>query len=130
MYYYMEEMKKDVQDYINENYDLAEFDSREEFEERLNEDAWMSDSITGNASGSYFFNTWKAEEAIAHNWDLLEDALNEFGWADQGVDPIEKGAEWCDVLIRCYLLSQVIAETLDDLDYEFEKDDEAEAEEA
>ena len=30
----------------------------------LDEELWTYDSVTGNASGSYFCNAWKAEEAI------------------------------------------------------------------
>ena len=34
---------------------------------------------------------------------------------------IEKGAEWCDVTIRCYLLGQAISEVLDDMEEELEE---------
>ena len=36
-------------------------------------------------------------------------------------DLLEKGAEWADVTIRCYLLSQAIGEVLDDMEEELEK---------
>lgn len=45
----------------------------------LDEELWTYDSVTGNASGSYFCNAWKAEEAICHNLDLLEEVAEEFG---------------------------------------------------
>lgn len=77
--------------------------------------------MTGNASGSYYCNAWRAEEALAHNWDVLEEALAEFG--QDGVNVIEKGAEWADVIIRCYLLGQAIAEALDTLEDDLAEDD-------
>lgn len=124
-YNYIEEMKEDVKEYINNEVTLADFSDREELEEKLNDDLWVNDSVTGNASGSYYCNSWKAEEALAHNWDLLAEAMKEFGCE---VDLLEKGAEWADVIIRCYLLCQVIGEVLDEMEEELEEafaDDEA-----
>lgn len=123
-YNYREAMCEDIRDYIRDEINLEEYRGlRDELEEMLNDDLWVTDSVTGNASGSYFFSTWRAEEAIAHNWDLLEEAMQEF--CDE-CNPIEKGAEWCDVTIRCYLLSECIAAVLDDLEYELEELDEGE----
>lgn len=81
---------------------------------------WTEDSVTGNASGSYYCNTWEAEEALAHNWDLLTEALEEFGMADV-ISILEKGAEWCDVTIRCYLLGQAISEAIEEIEDDFEE---------
>lgn len=117
-YNYIEEMKEDVKEYINNEVTLADFSDKEELEEKLNENLWVNDSVTGNASGSYYCNSWKAEEALAHNWDLLAEAMKEFGCE---VDLLEKGAEWADVTIRCYLLGQVIGEVLDDMEEELEE---------
>lgn len=123
-YDYREAMKQDILDYINSELNLDDFrGKRDELEELLNENLWITDSVTGNASGSYFFNAWKAEEAIAHNWDLLEEAMQEFC---NECNPIEKGAEWCDVTIRCYILGECIAAVLDDLEDELEELDEDE----
>lgn len=117
-YNYLESVTDDVKEYIHENVDLSEYSDRDELEEALNDELWTADSVTGNASGSYTFSTWEAEENLAHNWDLLEEALQEFG-SDE--NPISKGAEWCDVTIRCYLLGQAIAAALDDMDEELEE---------
>lgn len=123
-YNYRRAVYEDVLDYIRNEIDLEKFRGlRAELEEMLNDDLWITDSVTGNASGSYFFSTWKAEEAIAHNWDLLGEAMAEFG---DDCNPIEKGAEWCDVTIRCYLLSSCISVVLDDLADELEELDEEE----
>ena len=64
----------------------------------------VADSVTGNASGSYTFHAWQAEENICHNFDLLSEAIEEFGGK---CDVLKDGAEACDVTIRCYLLSEV-----------------------
>lgn len=67
MYDYYEAMREDVREYIENEIDFSEFDSMEELEEKLNEDLWTVDSVTGNGSGSYTFNTYEAEENICHN---------------------------------------------------------------
>ena len=114
-YNYMDAMTEDIRDYITENIDREDYaEDRDGLEEYLNDTLWTEDSVTGNTSGSYYFNTWKAEEALAHNWDLLAEALEAFG--QNGTDALEKGAEAMDVTIRCYLLGQVITKVLDDLD--------------
>lgn len=117
-YNYMEAMTEDIKEYIKNEVTLSDYSDRDELEEHLNDTLWTEDSVTGNASGSYTFNTYKAEEYICHNLDLLAEAITEFG-CDTNV--LEKGAEWCDVTIRCYLLGQVIAEVLDDMKEELEE---------
>lgn len=117
-YNYLENIKADVKEYIDNEINLKDFLNREELEEKLNDTLWTEDSVTGNASGSYYCNSWKAEEALAHNWDLLAEAMKEFGCE---VDLLEKGAEWADVTIRCYLLGQAISEVLDEMEEELEE---------
>lgn len=60
--------------YINENNIVVTSENRDE-----NDTLFACDSVTGNASGSYTFNTWTAEEYLCHNWELLGEALTEFG---------------------------------------------------
>lgn len=113
-YNYDEAVKNDVEDWIENNKSVIPFDDFEDAEdmkEWLNDRLWDEDSVTGNGSGSYWCNTYEAEEALCHNWDLLNDILDEFGHPDNILD---EGAEWCDVTIRCYLLSQIISEVVDE----------------
>ena len=91
MYNYYEEVKEDVKSYIENEIDFTEFDDLDELEEYLNDTLWADDGVTGNASGSYYCNAWKAEEAIAHNLDLLADALEDFG--QYGTDILKEGAD-------------------------------------
>lgn len=115
MYDYREAMTEDVKEWIKQNIDLTEWtEDREGLEQQLNDDLWTEDSITGNTSGSYYCNSYKAEESIAHNWNLLNEALDEFG--QNNINVIEKGAEWVDVTIRCYLLGSVISDVLDEME--------------
>ena len=109
-YNYYDEMKEDIKEYLK-NTDERNFD-------RLYDEMFIDDSITGNGSGSYTFNTWKAEENIVHNMDLLKQAFDEFGG---NYNVLEQGAEACDVTIRCYLLGQVLQDVLDELEEETEE---------
>ena len=133
MYDYRNEIIDDIRQYIDDNVDLSEWKGRrDELEEQLNDDLWTADSVTGNASGSYYCNAYKAEEALCHNWDLLADALEEFGG---DFDVLRQGPEACDVTIRCYLLSECLSAVLDELEEdgaldENEEDEEDEAGEA
>lgn len=128
-YNYYEAVKKDVTEYIENEVDFQDWtENREGLEEELNDSLWANDSVTGNASGSYFCNTWKAEEALNHNWDEIETVASEFGYDPIISDGYEYGAEWWDVAIRCYYLGQAIAEVLDE--YETEGAFEAVTEEA
>ena len=115
-YNYLEQVTADAKQAILESMEYWDFDDRDELEQIANDELWVDDSVTGNAIGSYYRNAWKAEEALCHNWDLLQEALFEFG--ENNVNPIEKGAEWCDVTIRCYLLSGAISEAIDELERE------------
>ena len=125
-YDYIEHMTADVIDAIKERYTPDEIrehldDDRDDFAQDLNDDLWTDDSVTGNASGSYYCSSWKAEEAIAHNWDLIADMIDEFDAADI----LRKGPEAIDVSIRCYLLGQAIDAALDQLDDEITEADAA-----
>ena len=111
-YNYMEAIAEDIKEYIKNEVTLSDYSDRNELEVHLNETLWTADGVTGNASGSYFCNAYRAEECLCHNWDLLTEAIQEFGCEE---NILEKGAEWCDVTIRCYLLGQAIAEVLDDM---------------
>ena len=115
-YNYLEAVTNDAKQAILENLNYWSFTNREELEEIANDSLWVDDSVTGNASGSYTFSTWKAEENLCHNMDELEEACYEFG-QDIG-EAVKQGAEYCDVTIRCYLLLQAISAALDELEEE------------
>lgn len=120
-YDYLENVKEDVRNYIEESKIVVTSSNREEVEQELNDTLFVNDSVTGNASGSYTFSTWQAEENLCHNFELLTEALTEFGYND--LSYLKKGAEACDVLIRCYLLGQAILEVLDEIEIENETEE-------
>lgn len=114
-YNYLEQVTSDAKEAILEYMDEWDFSSRDELEQIATDELWADDGVTGNASGSYYYNAWKAEEAICHNLDLLGEAIDEFGG---DTDILQQGAESCDVTIRCYLLGQAISAALDELEEE------------
>ena len=115
-YNYLEAVTNDAKQAILENLNYWSFTNREELEEVADDELWINDSVTGNASGSYTFSTWQAEENLCHNMDELEEACDEFG-QDIG-EAVKQGAEYCDVTIRCYLLGEAISAALDELEEE------------
>lgn len=117
-YNYLEAMKEDVKQYINDNIELSDYaDNMDDLKEMLNDDLWTEDSVTGNASGSYTFNRLEAKEYVDSNKELVNEMVEEF-------DCRSKVAEWwlnndyesIDVSIRCYLLGQAISEVLEELE--------------
>ena len=103
-YDYFKTMKEDIREYL-ENTDERNFDV-------LYDEMFTADSVTGNGSGSYTFNTYEAEENLCHNMDLLKEAIEMFGGDYSNI--LAQGAESCDVTIRCYLLGQVLQEVLEE----------------
>lgn len=120
-YDYREEVRNDVIEQVKDGYKenslrLYKEEGRDALEEYLNDELWIDDQVTGNGSGSYTFNTWKAKENLYDNMDLLVEACDELG-QDVG-EAVKRGAEYCDVTIRCYLLGGAISEAIDELEKE------------
>lgn len=114
-YDYYEEVKKDVIEYIKDHDIIVSEDTIDALRDgSLYDDMFVSDSVTGNGSGSYTFNAWKAEEYVCHNLDLFAEAMEEFGYTDIPLDKV-CSAEYIDVTIRCYILSQVLDNVLEEL---------------
>lgn len=130
-YDYESAVREDVKQAIFDRYTVDELvamlreDGRDSVEEKFEDELWTDDAVTGNASGSYTFNTYAAEENLCHNMDLLAEVCEEFG-GDVG-DAIRRGAEYCDVAIRCHMLYGAISDFLDE--FERERFDEINAEE-
>lgn len=108
-YDYYKAVKEDAIEAIIENVNWNGIEYLEN-EDRIYDDLWIDDGVTGNGSGSYTFSSWEAEENVCHNLDLLGEALYEFGC--QGTDI--NGGEWADVTIRCYVLGQVIGDAIEE----------------
>lgn len=125
-YDYLSAVESDVREYIENNVNFHDYSDLDKMKEDLNEKLFVDDSVTGNASGSYTFNAWKAEEYLCHNLDLLAEANEEFGGSS---DILSDGAEMCDVTIRCYLLWQAIENVAPDMWQDWEDSQEESEEE-
>ncbi len=117
-YNYLEAMKHDVKEYIEENINVTNYETKEDLEEYLNDTLWTEDSVTGNASGSYTFNRATAKKYIDENKDLVNDMMEEFDCKEKVANWwIEDNYEAIDVLIRCYLLGQAVSEVLEKIEF-------------
>lgn len=111
-YNYFESICEDIRQWLDWHDGQVDFNEcREDIETYLLDSLYDDDSVTGNGSGSYYCNSWAAEESLRHNLDLLAEAADEFGYSNI----IEQGAEVCDVIVRCYLLPRAVAHVLDEL---------------
>lgn len=128
MYDYKQAMNEDIRDHIRENFTPEEvvekLRDRDEWEQELNDDLWIDDSVTGNASGSYTFNRAEARDYVQDNTELLQEALREFCTDSETIAEKFLNDEWeyFDVTIRCYLLGSVLYEVLDELEEEFSEE--------
>lgn len=131
-YDYREAMQDDIREYINNEIDITEYmGNRDELEEKLNDDLWTNDSVTGNGSGSYTFNSYKAGEYVKDNIDLCREMIQEFCIDAETVAEkfLDEEWEYFDVSIRCYLLGECISAVLDEIDLdEIEADEDEEPE--
>ena len=98
-YDYREALRTDINNAIHEKEEWIGktinemYEDADEAFDQLYDDMWVNDSVTGNASGSYTFNSYRAEEYICHNWDLLVEAIREFGLDGEFEDnALDKGA--------------------------------------
>ena len=122
-YDYEEAVKADVKTYLEEHLEKGEYITESKRQE-LYDDMFVSDSVTGNASGSYYCNSWKSEEAVCHNLDLLGEVLDEFGTPDNVAKVVD--GEWADVSIRCLMLGRVYEEVMDEWNEHCENTEEEE----
>ena len=120
-YDYRQQVKSDILNFIkNNNINFKDFNNLSKLKEYIKYKVWNEDCVTGVGSSSYFCDGYKAEEAVAHNWDLLKEAVEAFGYYN--VNVIEKGPEWADLTIRCYLLDECIEEVLKEIKNKFDEE--------
>lgn len=113
-YDYRKAMKNDVLDYIKEEeISFSDYESVEQLQEYLYDVLLIEAHVAGG--DSYTCNPWEAENNLAHNLKLLNEALNELN-ADY--KKALENAEFCDVSIRRYLLPEIITEVLEELNAE------------
>ena len=107
---YKNETRDNIKEYIRENYDKEDLEFvSDSFVDRLRDDLLMADSVTGNASGSYTFNSYEAEQNVQGIlWDSdFIDTLQFLYGQDIG-DCIKNGPEYLDVTARCLAVDNII----------------------
>lgn len=113
---YYQQVKNDAIAAIDEQFDCGYWDSDTEWDV-VYDNIFVDDAVTGNGSGSYFFNAAKAREAVADAiWDeKILNALSEIGISgDRIVQYLrDNDAESLDVCIRCAMLGEVYGEIED-----------------
>lgn len=121
---YLQQMKDDILEWIREEGTVVTEDNRDKVEEELNDRLWVEDSVTGNGSGSYTFNSMKAREYVLEDGeDYVAELIEDFCLDGETVARHLFDWEYWDVSIRCWLLGQAIAAALDEL---LEEDDDGE----
>lgn len=92
---YKEQLREDILTHAREM--VGYCDNLEAFRD----DCFIDDGVTGNASGSYTFNSAAAEDNVKDLIfsDELLEMFQEFGYDRV---PLEKGPEHIDVSIRCF----------------------------
>lgn len=113
-YDYKQAVKDDIRQWIDDNVEPGTYKSRDDMDSGIYDDLFVDDQVTGNGSGSYWFNRADAEKVLYDGLDYLGDAIDEYG----STDCLREGAEACDVTIRCYLLGECLSDVLDDLESE------------
>lgn len=106
IYDYRIAVHDDIYNYIDEN-GLKDATT-------LYDNCFISDAVTGNASGSYYCNSYRAERALHGNTDLLIDALENFGDYAEDYKKALLSPEYADVTIRCYVISEVLEDAITD----------------
>lgn len=117
---YRQEVKEDIKQWLDDNgwtldYILNEFETWGDLFNELLEKFYQEDSITGNASGSYTFNTNQALENIINDRETVAEALDFYSDNTSAQDLLESDAEKVDVITRCYVLEDELENALVEL---------------
>ena len=121
MYNYREAVKADVKNWMAENHEGESCYELEYDYDSIYDACWVADEVTGNGSGSYTFSRLEARRNFFEDNDS-DDYI--YRMCDEGFSTQEEIGkhisdgdwEWVDVLIRCYLLGEVVREVIDELD--------------
>lgn len=110
---YYQQVKNDAIAAIDEQFDCGYWDGDTQWDV-VYDNLFIDDAVTGNGSGSYFFNAAEARKAVADAiWDdKILDALSEIGVDGDRIAQYlrDNDAESLDVCIRCAMLNEVYGE--------------------
>lgn len=117
---YIKELENDIREVISIEFEedklkeMSESDFREKIELL---DLYNCDDVTGNASGSYEFNSWQAEENICHMWDEIQAMIDD-GFIT--IDSFQYGAEGIDVALRCYFIDEALENVISEMESKYD----------
>lgn len=117
---YIEELEDDIREVISIEFEEDELKemSESDFREKIELlDLYNHDDVTGNASGSYTFNSWQAEENICHMWNEIQDMIDD-GFIT--IDSFQYGAEGIDVALRCYFLDEALENVISEMESKYD----------
>lgn len=123
--YTVSDYQREVRDDAIQAIKDGEYDYADSFDEAY-DDMWCDDSITGNGSGSYFFNSHTARRAVvdmvfsyeARTW--VDDYFGQ-GAFDRA---LADGEEALDVTFRCVALGEVAGDIREAWDARKEEEEE------
>ena len=120
MYNYKEQIRADVREWIEDNKEQIEGLDRHDAYDVIYDSCWVSDSVTGNASGSYTFSRWEARQNFFNDEDSEEyiDQMIEDGFTcRESVGRAVQESQWelLDVSIRCWLLCDAVTDVVDEI---------------
>ena len=108
---YKKEVMEDLKELFIENKDTIKDLDIDSLRDEVN-DYRFSDSVTGNGSGSYYCNAYKAQETISKRGILFDDDFLGYlqDCATDLADLLKKGAEAVDVWARCCILDYFLTD--------------------
>lgn len=118
---YLEMVTADVLEYLRENagpFEEVPDENLVPCEDNVNtlyDLVWADDSITGNGSGSYTRNRYKAMEYVFGDYEAVNEAFECFDIQPEeaGKELLEQNWEWFDVLARLGVLAQACWDALE-----------------
>ena len=123
MYNYREVMVNDIKEYINDNQIFPEPDETyDNYIERLDEELWDVDMITGN--GGFYYGT--EEECAGYiGYGIVEfvNTQEEYGWdwTDTMREQFRQApARFIDCMIRTTLFAECLERAVKELGYKFD----------
>lgn len=121
MYDYRRAMIDDIKDYIKVVGLLPEpQETYDDYIERLNEELWDVDEITGNGP-FYYASEADCEEYVGHGLSYLIEVITDWDLEiAKDAKFHDAPARYLDCLIRCYLLYECIEKAVEELGYTFE----------
>lgn len=115
-YDYYFEVTNDIECWMDENnFDLFQFENKEEAIEFLRDELWSEDNITGNGPNGYATEE-ECEEFLCHNWDLVIEGFDTFGVSFPDLRAQykkKKLARYIDCFVRLYVLDAAIDKALE-----------------